>query len=109
MIYNENLDLAYLFALASDSIPSDTSTDKDGDHVSAIDTLISLYALISHSLCCMKRSVMCKEPFLKYPSNTRVKSQSYSRETSKNQWLVKVQKTMLSLHNSFITGEIHTI
>ena len=28
---NENLDLAYFFAIASDSVPSDTSTDIDSD------------------------------------------------------------------------------
>jgi len=41
---NENLDLAYLFALASDSVPSDTITDVDSDHVSAMPALTSLHA-----------------------------------------------------------------
>ena len=36
---NENLDLAYLSVLASDSIPSNTSTDVDSDLLSIIDTL----------------------------------------------------------------------
>ena len=36
---NENLDLTYLSSLASDSIPSDTSTDVESNHVSAMHAL----------------------------------------------------------------------
>ena len=40
---NENLDLACLFALAFESVPSDTSFDVDTDLLSALHALISLH------------------------------------------------------------------
>ena len=43
---NKNLDLTYLSALASNFVPSDTSTDVDSDLVFAIHTLTSLYTPI---------------------------------------------------------------
>ena len=39
---NKNLDLAYLSVLASNFVPSDTSTDIDSDFLSTIDALTSL-------------------------------------------------------------------
>jgi len=39
---NEKLNLAYFSVFASDSVPSDTSTDVDNDPWSAIDALTSL-------------------------------------------------------------------
>ena len=39
---NEELDLAYISVFASDSIPSDTSTDVGDDYWSVIDSLTSL-------------------------------------------------------------------
>ena len=46
---NENLDLAYLSVLASDSVPWNTNTDVDSDPLSVIDALTSLYASIRSS------------------------------------------------------------
>ena len=47
---NEELDLAYLFVFASDSVPSDTSTYVVNDPCSAIDALTSLHVLVKSSL-----------------------------------------------------------
>jgi len=47
---NNNLDLAYLFALASDSIPSDTSIDVDSNPWSAINFLTPLHTPVRSSL-----------------------------------------------------------
>ena len=47
---NKELDLAYFSAFASDSIPSDTSTDVDDDPWSAIDALTSLHVPMKSSL-----------------------------------------------------------
>jgi len=47
---NEDLDLAYLSVFASDSVPSDTSTDVSGDPWSAIDALTSLHVPVRSSL-----------------------------------------------------------
>jgi len=47
---NENLDLAYFTAFASDSVLSDTSTDVDSDPWSAMNALTSLHAPIKSSL-----------------------------------------------------------
>ena len=45
---NEELDLAYFSVFASDSVPSDTSTDVD-DLWSAMDALTSLHVLVKSS------------------------------------------------------------
>jgi len=50
---NKELDLIYFFVFASDSIPSDTSTDVDNDPWLAIDSLSSLQCtgeIISHGI-----------------------------------------------------------
>ena len=43
---NEELNLAYFSMFASDSVPSDTSTEVDDDLWSAMDALTSLLSLI---------------------------------------------------------------
>jgi len=47
---NEELDLLYFSMFASDSVPSDTSTDVDADLLLAIDALTSLHVLVRSSL-----------------------------------------------------------
>jgi len=47
---DENLDLAYFSAFASDSVPLDTSIDVDSDPSSAINTLTSLHAPVKSFL-----------------------------------------------------------
>ena len=47
---NEDLNLAYFSVFASDSIPSDISTDVDSDPWSAMNALTSLYAPTKSSL-----------------------------------------------------------
>ena len=47
---NEELDLAYFYVFASNSVPSDTSTEVDDDPSSAIDALTLLYAPVRSSL-----------------------------------------------------------
>ena len=47
---NEELDLAYFSVLASESVPSDTSTDVDDDPWSVIDALTSLHVPVRSSL-----------------------------------------------------------
>jgi len=47
---NEELDLAYFSVFASNSVPSDTSTDVGNDPWSAIDTLTLLQVPVRSSL-----------------------------------------------------------
>ena len=47
---NENLDLAYFSAFASDSVPSNTNTDIDSDAWSAMNALTSLRAPVKSTL-----------------------------------------------------------
>ena len=57
---NEDLDLAYLSVLASDFLPSDTSTNIDCDPLSAIDVLTLLHAPIRSSFMVHeKTSFLC--------------------------------------------------
>ena len=80
---NENLDLDYFSALASDSVPSDTSTDVHSDHVSAMHALTSLHALIRSSFMMHGRASGTHWSFFKCQPNVR--SQSYLEESSLNQ------------------------
>jgi len=47
---NEELNLAYFSVFASDSVPSDTSTNVDDDPWSIIDALTSLHVAVKSSL-----------------------------------------------------------
>ena len=47
---NEELKLVYFSVFASDSVPSDTSTEVDNDPWSAMDALTSLHVLMKSSL-----------------------------------------------------------
>jgi len=47
---NEELNLAYFYVFASDSVPSDTSTEVDNDPWSAMDVLTSLHVPMRSSL-----------------------------------------------------------
>ena len=55
---NENLDLVYLSALASDSVLLDTSTDVDSGLLSVIDTLISLHTPVRSSFMVYELSLI---------------------------------------------------
>ena len=46
---NEELDLAYFSVFASDSVPSDTSTEVDDDLWSVMDALTSLHVPMKSS------------------------------------------------------------
>ena len=46
---NEDLDLAYFSAFASESVPSDTSTEVDDDLWPAMDALTSLHVPVKSS------------------------------------------------------------
>ena len=59
---NENLDLVYLSALASDSVLLDTSTDVDSDLLSAIDTLISLHTPVRSSFMVYEKTSDARSP-----------------------------------------------
>jgi len=65
---NENLDLAYLSALASESVPSDISTDIDSDPLSAIDALTSLQAPIRSSFMVQETAEEIYEAFFNVPA-----------------------------------------
>jgi len=63
---NEELDLAYFSLFASDSVPSDTSTDADEDSWSAIGALTSLHAPVRSSLTTYQDVSDCNTSILKY-------------------------------------------
>ena len=63
---NEDLDLAYFSVFASDSVPSDTSTDVNNDPWSAMNVLTSLYAPTKYPSWYAKRLEAHTMPSLKY-------------------------------------------
>ena len=65
---HENLDLAYLSALASDSVPSDASTDVDSDPLSAINDLTSLHAPTRSSLMVHEKTSNAQGAFFEVPA-----------------------------------------
>ena len=68
MFINENLDLAYHSVLASDSVPSDTSTDVDSDQWSVVDALTSLHAPIKSSFMVCEKTSDAQRAFFKVPA-----------------------------------------
>ena len=63
--------MVYLFALASDSILSDISTDVDSDHVFAIDALSSLHVPIKSSFMTDERKGDAHGTFFKVPARRK--------------------------------------
>ena len=85
--------MTYLFALASDSVPSDTSADVDSDILSAIDALTSLHTLVKSSLMVHESASDKHGAFLKVPTKNkgqepilfgRIKSEPMTRESSED-------------------------
>jgi len=70
---NEELDLVYFFMFASDSAPSDTSTDIDDDPWSTIDALSSLHAPVRSCLTVYQNISDVRGFFFEVP--TRCKDQ----------------------------------
>jgi len=98
---NEDLDLAYFFALASDSVPSHTSTDVDSDHA-----LISLHTPIRSSFMVHERANDAYEAFFKMLAKYkgqkpilfgRIESKPITREFGGWFWI----PTILSLRAKF--------
>ena len=81
---NKELDLAYLSVFASDSVPSNTSTDVGDDPWSAIDALTSLHVLVRSSLMDIKESMKHKDLYSKSQQDTKAKDQSFSEESNPN-------------------------
>jgi len=106
---NENLDLIYFFVFASDSPPSDTSTNVDSDQWSVVDALTSLHAPIKSSFMVHKKTSDAQGAFFEVPSKRKGQSQFYSGELSLNRWLTKARKMILSSHSSLIMSQMHVI
>ena len=68
---NENLDLAYFFAFASDSVPSSTSTDTNSDPWSVIDALTLLQVPIESSLMVREKTDDACKVFFKVPAKRK--------------------------------------
>ena len=90
---NENLDLVYFSAIASDSIPSDTSTDVDSDQWSAVDALISLCLPIKSSFMVRKKTSDAQGAFFEVPAKHKgqkailfgkIESELVTRESSED-------------------------
>ena len=71
---NEELNLAYFFVFASDSVLSDTSTDVDNDLWSVMDALTSLHVPRSHPSKCNKMSVMRENQYSWSPQDAKDKN-----------------------------------
>ena len=65
---NENLDLAYLYALASDYVPSDFSIDINSDILSTIDALTSLHTPIRSSFIVHEKTSDAQGAFFEVPA-----------------------------------------
>jgi len=65
---NENLDLAYLSALASNFVPSDTSTGVDSDPLFTIDVLTSLHVAVRSSFMVHEKTNDAQGAFFEVPA-----------------------------------------
>ena len=68
---NKELNLAYFFVFASNSAPSDTSTDVDDDLWSAIDALTSLHAPMRSSLTAYQSVSEVQGTFFEVPARRK--------------------------------------
>jgi len=91
---------------ASDSVPSDTSTDIDDDPWSAIDALTLLQAPMKSSLMVREILAMCKNLSLRSQRNIKVKNQSFFGRIEPEQVFEKTRKVRLNLRNSLITSRM---
>jgi len=89
---NEDLDLAYFSIFASDSIPSDTSTDVDSDPWSAMNALTSLHAPTKSSLLVCEKIGSAHDALFEVPARRkgqkpilfgRIKTESVACESSR--------------------------
>jgi len=71
VVYNEELDLVYFFVFASNSEPSDTSTDVDDDPWSAINALISLHVPVRSSLTAYQSVSDAQGSFFEVPARRK--------------------------------------
>ena len=90
---NEELDLAYFSVFASNSVPSDTSTDVDNDPWSTIDALKSLHVPVRSSLTAYQSVSDAQGSFFEVPARHkgqklilfgRVESKSLTHESSES-------------------------
>ena len=105
---NEELNLAYFSVFASDSVPSDTSTDVDDDPRSAIDILTSLHALVRSSLIAYQSVSDVQGPSLSSQQDAKIKNWSFLEESIPNQWFVKTLKARQKSISSLITSQIYS-
>jgi len=91
---NEELNLAYFSAFASDSAPSDTSTKVDNDPWLAMDALTSLHVPMKSSLKMYQDVGDAQESVFMFPARRkdkklilfeRIKSELMSREDSESE------------------------
>jgi len=106
---NENLNLAYLSALASDSVPSDTSTDVNNDPLSAIDVMTSFQVLVRSSFIVHEKTRDAQGAFLEVPTKHKSQKPILFENSSLSQWLTKFRRMILIPHNSLTTDKIHTV
>ena len=105
---NEELDLAYLSRFASDSVPSDTSTDVGDDPWSAIDALTSLHVPVRSYLMANQGVSDVQESLVKVQQDAKAKDWSFSKELSPNQWLGKVLKAIMNPLNLPIMNQMYS-
>jgi len=79
---SENFDLAYLSALASDSVSSDTSTDVNSDPLSTIDVLTSLHAPVRSSFMVHEKTSDAQGAFFEVPTKHKGQKSFYSEDSS---------------------------
>jgi len=102
---NEDLDLAYFSAFASDSVPSDTSTHVGSDPWSAMNALTSLRAPIKSSLLVREKIGSAHNALFEVP--TKRKGQKPILFGRIKIAPVSCESPILSLHNSFIMDQSH--
>ena len=81
---NEELDLAYFSVFASDSVPSDTSTDVDDDPRSTIEALTSLHVPVRSFLIVYQDVNEAQGSLFMIPAKRKAKNQFFSEDSSLN-------------------------
>ena len=109
LVSDKMKDLVYYSAFASNSVPSNTSTDVDSDQWPTVDALKSLRVPIKSSFIVREKTSDAQGAFFEVPAKCKDQKSILFGWMSLNQWIVKARKTILSPHSYLITSQMHVI
>ena len=104
---NEDLNLAYFSTFASDSVPSDTSTDVNSDPWSVMNALTSMHTPTKSSLLVCKKIESAHDALFEVPARRKGQKPILFGRIEMEPVACKSSGVILSLHDSSIMDKSH--